>query len=90
MIDQDLKSELGKINQNVVVLQKGGSWWRSLLHGVMTGFGSVIGVLIALAVIGWLLNMAGVIPAFKKEADQWRELIEQAQQKVPKPPTGNK
>lgn len=81
MIDHDLKNELEKINANVAALQL--KWWKSLLHGLMTGFGSVLGVVLALAVLGWLLNIAGVIPAFRKEAGEWRKLIEQAQQRLP-------
>lgn len=80
MIDPELRKELESINKNLVMLQNKGAWWKALIHGAMTGFGSVIGVLMALAVLGWLLNVAGIIPAFKNEANQWRELIQQAQQ----------
>ena len=80
MIDPELKKELGVINENLVSLRQKGGWWKSLLHGLMTGLGSVFGVVLALAIIGWLLNVAGVIPAFRNEANQWKELIDQAQQ----------
>lgn len=80
MMDQELKKQLDTINENIVALQVKGGWWKSFLTGMMSGIGSIIGVVIALTLIGWLLNIAGVIPAFRKEADQWKQLIEEAQQ----------
>ena len=81
MIDPELKKELEVINGNLILLQEKGGWWKALLHGTMRGFGSIIGAALALAFIGWLLNIAGIIPAFQNEAKQWKNLIEQVQQR---------
>jgi hypothetical protein len=35
---------------------------RSFVNGVLSGAGAIIGGLIALAVLGWILSILGVIP----------------------------
>ncbi len=50
---------------------------RAFLKGVMSGLGSVFGVVLALAFIGWFLNTIGVIPAFKEQAYSWRQALEE-------------
>lgn len=84
MIEIDIKKQLENINSNIILLQKRTPWWHALLSGIMSGFGSIVGVVVALSVIGWILNIAGIIPAFRQEANQWKNLIQQAQeQKLP-------
>lgn len=80
MLDPELKQYLETLNGNVVKVGQGLPWWRSLLHGAMSGLGSVVGVAIAVVLVGWLLNIIGIIPAFKREADSWRQLLQQSQQ----------
>lgn len=79
-MDKDLKEILNAINSNVILARRGMPWWRSLIHGVMTGLGSIIGIIVALAVLGWILNIVGVIPAFQSETNQWKDLLQKAQQ----------
>ena len=80
MLDPELKQYLETLNGNVVKAGQGLPWWRSLLHGAMSGLGSVVGVAIAVVLVGWLLNIIGIIPAFQREADSWRQLLQQTQQ----------
>lgn len=80
MIDPELKKHLENLNLNLIRIQRGHSWWRSLLHGLFTGFGYVLGFVIALVVLGWALNIIGIIPAFRREVDSWRQLLQQTQQ----------
>ncbi len=80
MIDPELKSELHAIQS---ALRNSNPWWKSLLHGLLGGFGYVIGFLVALAALGFLLNIIGIIPAFRREVDNWRTLLQQTQQKQP-------
>ena len=82
MIDPELKQHLNTINQSVVRLDKG-RWWKSLLDGILRGFGSILGVILAVLFLGWMLNVAGVIPAFKQEVEQWRKLLQDTQRQVP-------
>jgi len=58
----EIKGELQKITKNTH-----SSVWRSFVTGTLSGLGSVVGVAIALAIIAWILNTAGVIPAFRGE-----------------------
>lgn len=80
MLDPELKQYLETLNGSVVKAGQGLPWWRTLLNGVMSGLGSVVGVGIAVILVGWLLNIIGIIPAFQREADSWRQLLQQTQQ----------
>ncbi len=80
MLDPELKEYLKAINANIEQVNKGNNWWKALSHGLFTGFGYVLGFVIALVVLGWVLNIVGIIPAFKKEVDDWRRLLQQTQQ----------
>ena len=79
-MDQDLKDHLEALNKNLILVRRGVSWWRALLHGIMTGLGSVVGVIIAIILLGWALNIIGIIPALKNETTQWKNLLQKAQQ----------
>lgn len=80
MLDPELKKHLENLNASLIRIQRGTTWWRSLLNGLFTGFGYVIGFVIALVVLGWALNIIGIIPAFRREVDSWRQLLQQTQQ----------
>ncbi len=68
------------LNQNIQKLNKTmGSYWLSLVRGLFTGFGTVLGAGLAVLLIGWFLNIIGVIPAFQKQAEQWRQVFIQNQ-----------
>jgi hypothetical protein len=43
---------------------------------VISGAGSVLGVAVALVVIGWVLNSVGVIPAFAHEAERINQVLD--------------
>jgi hypothetical protein len=49
----------------------------SLRNGVLSGFGSVIGVLIALTLLGWILNIAGLVPFpfIRTQVDHWQSWV---------------
>ncbi len=81
MTDQELKHYLEKISSNTEKIAKKGFTWSSLFNGILSGFGSIVGVVIALTIIGWVLNVIGVIPTFRHQVDQWQNLLEQAQQR---------
>jgi Na+/melibiose symporter-like transporter len=84
MIEPELKQELDKVNTNLITLtKKVGGTWSSLFKGLLSGFGSVIGVAIALVIIGWVLNALGYIPAFRQQASDWKQIIQKAQDATP-------
>lgn len=51
----------------------------AFLRGTFYGFGTVLGAGMAVIIIGYLLNMIGVIPQFRDEVTQWRKVFEQNQ-----------
>ena len=82
MIDSELKTELEKIDRNLVgIFHKTESLWRAFVRGVLHGIGSILGVVLAVMIIGWILNILGILPGFKKQVQQfqtmWQETLEQ-------------
>jgi Na+/melibiose symporter-like transporter len=84
MIEPELKQELDKVNTNLITLtKKVGGTWSSLFKGLLSGFGSVIGVAIALMIIDWMLNTLGYIPTFRQQTNDWKQIIQKAQDATP-------
>ena len=79
MIDPDLKKQLDLVNKNLYEINRktGSSLWRSFVSGTLSGLGSVIGVAIALAIIGWILNTVGIIPAFREQVHNLQQSLDQ-------------
>lgn len=80
MLDPELKTSLANVNESLNKIRKGVPWWKALLNGILSGLGSVMGVAIALVLLGWILNIIGIIPAFKREVGDWQKLLQQTQQ----------
>jgi len=73
-------SKLDELNENLdQINRKMGNFWFSFVRGLLTGFGSILGAGLAIILIGWFLNIIGVIPAFQKQAEQWRDVFQQTQ-----------
>lgn len=79
MVDPELKSYLTEINKNLLKLGRP-TKRQALFNGILSGLGSVIGVAIAVALIGWALNFVGIIPAIGQQAKQWQGILGQTQQ----------
>jgi hypothetical protein len=75
-MEPDLRHQLDEVNANLIAIRMQGRKRTALVRGILSGMGSVIGVAIMLTIIGWVLNTAGVIPAFKRQADAWRQTLE--------------
>lgn len=85
MIDPELKKELDTINRNLVgIFHKTESIWRAFVRGVLHGVGSITGIVIALLVVGWILNAMGIIPGLKNQARQWQAMWQQTLDQVEK------
>jgi hypothetical protein len=79
MIDPELRSALTDINNNLKKLGGSTGKWHALLNGILSGLGTVIGIALALLVIGWILNFVGVIPALRNQVNQWQQILQQTQ-----------
>ena len=82
MIDPELKTELDKLNRTLIgIFHKTESLWRAFVRGVLHGLGSIIGIVLAVVIIGWILNATGFIPGFKQQAvkfqNMWQDTLEQ-------------
>lgn len=80
-MEPDLKHQLQNIQAEITEVSDklGGNFW-AFFRGVLGGFGSVIGAFLALLIIGWVLNIIGIIPALKTKVDQLQGTLQNAQQ----------
>ena len=76
-MEQELKNYLETYEQRLQAIQyKKPGLWRAFFTGFMSGLGSVIGVLVALAIAAYILNKIGVIPAFKSEVTRLNQMLD--------------
>ena len=82
MTDNDFHEKLVEINDNVAKINHriGGSG-MALWRGILSGFGYVIGALVALIIIGWVLNVVGIIPAFRETVNSLKDNLQQTSSK---------
>lgn len=81
MHEQLKDKKLDELNQNLAnINSKLGNMWFAFGKGLLTGLGSVLGAGIAIILIGWFLNIIGVIPALSNTATQWREAFQATQE----------
>lgn len=80
-MEPDLKHQLQNIQAEITEVSDklGGNFW-AFFRGLIGGFGSVIGAFLALLIIGWVLNVIGIIPALKNKVDQWQGTLSGTQQ----------
>ncbi len=84
------QEEINQINQNLEKINSRlGNSWLAFLKGLLYGFGSVLGAGLAIILIGWFLNAIGIIPAFQKQAEQWRQVFIGVQQSKSILPSNN-
>ncbi len=79
MIEPELKKHLENIEGELKgIKHKIGSTGSVLWRGIVSGAGYVVGAALILVVIGWILNIVGVIPAFQKYANDFRQVLDNA------------
>ncbi len=77
MIEHLNNKDVEKLNENLTTISaRLGNMWLAFGKGLLTGFGSVLGAGLAIILIGWFLNVIGVIPALSNSATQWREAFQ--------------
>ena len=81
MEDHETKKHLERIEKSVEHLDKSTTGlWRIFRNGLFYGAGYVVGGIIILALVGWILNVVGVIPAFANQVNDFKNAIEAAKQ----------
>ena len=77
MIDPELKSHLEKLEGELAHMRKASTGIsRTLLRGVIYGAGYVIGAVLIIVIVGWILNIIGVIPAFSHQVANFQAALE--------------
>ena len=77
MIDPELDNDLHKIEAELSHMDKATTGtWQTLWRGLIYGAGYVVGAVIIVVVIGWILNIVGIIPAFSNQVTQFRNALE--------------
>ncbi len=77
MIDPELKKNLRKIENELSHMDKASSGtWHTLWRGCVYGAGYIIGAITIIVVVGWILNIIGVIPALSEQVNAFRTALE--------------
>ncbi len=77
MIDPELKSHLESIEKEIVTLRKISTGFRStLMRGMIYGAGYVIGAVVIVVIVGWVLNVIGVIPELSTQVKEFQTALE--------------
>ncbi len=77
MIDPELKKHLETIEEELIVLRKTSTGFSStFMRGLVYGGGYVVGAVFVVIIVGWILNIIGVIPALSNYATEFRTALE--------------
>lgn len=77
MIDPELKHHLEKIEAELKDFHKTSTSFSSTLkRGLVYGAGSVLGAVFVVIIVGWLLNIVGIIPAFNDQVTEFRAALD--------------
>lgn len=77
MIDPELKEHLEEIERELVKMRRMTTGMpHALIRGVVYGAGYVIGAVLIIIIVGWILNIVGVIPAFSHQVSEFRNALE--------------
>jgi hypothetical protein len=77
MIDPELEQDLEKIDAKLSHMDKVATGaWRTLWRGVIYGAGYVIGAIVIIVVVGWVLDVAGIIPALGHQVSEFRTALQ--------------
>lgn len=84
-MNPELKNHLEKIEDELIQVRKSLTGFSSyFVRGILQGAGYIVGAAIILTIIGWILNIAGVIPAFSNAVNEFRTSVDRIGGTVPK------
>ncbi|HCC06080.1 TPA: hypothetical protein DEP94_01825 [Candidatus Nomurabacteria bacterium] len=77
MIDPELKTHLETIEKELIELRKGSiGLQHNLIRGIIYGAGYIVGAVLIILIIGWILNIIGIIPALNDQVDEFRSALQ--------------
>jgi tetrahydromethanopterin S-methyltransferase subunit A len=79
MIDPELQTQLELIRKNLEDIKNNvsrPSRWKVFVQGIWHGVGYLIGLILAIALVGWILNLIGVIPFLKNIANELNMILD--------------
>lgn len=78
MTDPELKNHLERIEGELSSIRKSSAvTWRTMFwRGCVYGVGYIAGALVIILIVGWILNVVGVIPAFSRQVAEFRAALE--------------
>ncbi|MFA7252512.1 MAG: hypothetical protein WC027_01510 [Candidatus Paceibacterota bacterium] len=76
-MDPELKEQLGIINKHLSVIEEElrPTRWKMFTQGIWRAVGYLLGLLIAIALLGWVLNIIGVVPWFQNIAEELNNIL---------------
>ncbi|MEI8339640.1 MAG: DUF5665 domain-containing protein [bacterium] len=82
-MDPELKTKLDEIEVTLKDVDDSlnPSHWKLLKEGLWRGVGYLIGVLVAFAILGWILNVIGVIPFLQDFSQTMRDNLQNVRTK---------
>lgn len=57
------------------------SRWELFVQGLWRAVGYLVGLIVTIAIIGWFLNIIGLIPFFREFAESMKDILEIARTK---------
>lgn len=76
MIDPELKHHLETIEKELKAIRVATTSIKlSLVRGLVYGAGYVVGAVTIVVLVGWILNIIGIIPAFNDQVDEFRSAL---------------
>ena len=77
MIDPELKSHLEAIESELAKIRRGSTGIpHTIWRGIVYGAGYIIGAVCVILLVGWILNIIGVIPAFNNQVVEFRTALQ--------------
>lgn len=76
-MDKKLEKDLGQIKEELGEIRDRSGGWRPFFYGLLQGVGWVVGTLAAVALIGWLLTISGLVPGLGKIAQSLKDILDQ-------------
>lgn len=77
MLDPELKEKLDLINKNLEMMNINifPTRWKLFVQGLWRAVGYLVGLLLAVALLGWMLNIIGIVPIFQEVADKLKIIL---------------